>query len=163
MLFEAAGLPMNAFTPARPTIVPPVHADQRVAWEGHLPEVPDHAVRVEAAGFAGKPVFFVIAGPWTASSREAARCDAAASRPITSSLEALVMPALMLAGAVLARRNVKLGRGDRRGAFRAAAFVFFTILAAWLFRRHVMPLGSRHRADVRRHGLRRCSTRPCCG
>jgi hypothetical protein len=26
----------------------------------------------------------------------------------------------MLVGALLARRNVKLGRGDRRGAFRAA-------------------------------------------
>ena len=31
-----------------------------------------------------------------------------------------VMPGLMLVGALLARRNVKLGRGDRRGAFRAA-------------------------------------------
>jgi serine/threonine-protein kinase len=139
-LFEAAGLPMNAFTPARPTIVPPVHADQRMAWEGHLPELPDHAVRVEAAGFAGKPVYFVIAGPWTASSREAVVATPL-FKTITSSLEALVMPALMLAGAVLARRNVKLGRGDRKGAFRAAAFVFFTILAAWVFRRHVMPPG----------------------
>ncbi len=140
-LFEAAGLQMNAFTPTRPTIVPPVPADQRVAWEGRLPELPEHPVRVEAAGFAGKPVFFVIAGPWSVSAREGAR-PMPPFKMITSTLEALIMPALMLAGAVLARRNVKAGRGDRRSAFRAAAFVFFTILAAWLFRRHVMPIGT---------------------
>jgi hypothetical protein len=47
------------------------------------------------------------------------------------------MPALMVVGAVLARRNLKLGRGDRRGAFRAAAAVFFLQMAVWL-------LGSSH-------------------
>ena len=68
---------MNAFTPARPTIVPPVHADERVAWEGRLPEFPDHAVRVEAAGFAGKPVFFVDRRPVDRVVARGRRCDAA--------------------------------------------------------------------------------------
>jgi serine/threonine-protein kinase len=43
-----------------------------------------------------------------------------------------VMPALMVVGALPARRNIRLGRGDRRGAFRAASAVFVLIVLAWL-------------------------------
>jgi len=41
--------------------------------------------------------------------------------------------AVTLWSALLARRNVRLGRGDRRGAFRLGFFVFSVILLAWLF------------------------------
>jgi serine/threonine-protein kinase len=34
-----------------------------------------------------------------------------------------------------------MGRGDRRGAFRAASFLFYMLMAAWLLRTHVLPLG----------------------
>jgi hypothetical protein len=44
----------------------------------------------------------------------------------------------MVCAAVLARRNLRLGRGDRRGARRAAATVFFILMAAWVLSdRHV--------------------------
>jgi serine/threonine-protein kinase len=60
---------------------------------------------------------------------------------ITSAIAALVMPALMAVGALFARRNVKLGRGDRRGAFRAATAVFALLIGAWLLgNNHVGPL-----------------------
>ena len=39
------------------------------------------------------------------------------------------------------RRNLRLGRGDRRGALRAAAFIFICGMIAWLLRPHVMPVG----------------------
>jgi serine/threonine-protein kinase len=42
----------------------------------------------------------------------------------------------MLASALLAFRNVKLGRGDRRGAFRIAAFLLVVAFLAWLFASH---------------------------
>jgi serine/threonine-protein kinase len=138
VLFEAAGLAISSFTPSTPTVVPPVHAHERAAWEGRLAEVPDHTIRVEAASFAGKPVYFVIRGPWSRSAR-ALPPPTALFGTVTAALEALVVPALMLAGAVLARRNVKLGRGDRRGAFRVAAAVFLLLMVAWMLRRHVMP------------------------
>jgi serine/threonine-protein kinase len=132
-LFEAAGLQMSAFTPATPKWRPPVYADERAAWEGPVPEVPGGKLRVEAAAAGGRPVFFGIAGPWTVSSRDpATRRQPTTLERATGLITALVMPGLMLVGALLARRNVKLGRGDRRGAFRAAAAVFFLILLAWL-------------------------------
>jgi serine/threonine-protein kinase len=138
VLFEAAGLDISTFTPSTPTVVPPVHAHERAAWEGRFPEVPEHPIRVEAAAFSGKPVYFVTRGPWSRSARSLPPPTTLFST-VTAALEAFVVPALMLAGAVLARRNVKLGRGDRRGAFRVATSVFILLMAAWVLRRHVLP------------------------
>ena len=132
-LFDAAGLDMAAFTPASPRWVPAVFADERMAWEGRIPEVPDQVVRVEAAAAFGRPVFFGITGPWSRSVRTPAPAgNGSLLDRLTNLLAALIMPGLMLVGALLARRNVKLGRGDRRGAFRAAATVFLLLIAAWL-------------------------------
>ena len=130
-LFEAAALPPGAFSEVTPERVPLVFADERKAWEGRLPEQPDHAFRVEAGSHAGKPVYFVVAGPWSRSARAPA-----ASTPlfnlIISNLATIIMPALMLAGVVLSRRNVRLGRGDRHGAFRAAAVLFGLSVVSWV-------------------------------
>jgi tRNA A-37 threonylcarbamoyl transferase component Bud32 len=141
VLFELAGLPMASFTPARPVMRPTTFADERRAWEGRLPELPDHPIRIEAAAVDGRPVYFGITGPWTRSAREP-EGDPPLFNAITAALTALIVPGLMLAGALLARRNVKLGRGERRGAFRAAAFVFLLAMTAWLLRQHVMPLSA---------------------
>jgi tRNA A-37 threonylcarbamoyl transferase component Bud32 len=130
-LFAAASLPIESFAPAAPSFVPVVFADERKAWEGHVPEQPDHVIRVEAGAFAGRPVYFVVTGPWSRSSR-APQAATPTFNVVVSSLAALIMPALMVAGALLARRNVKLGRGDRHGAFRAASFLFMVTLASWL-------------------------------
>jgi len=131
-LFDLAGLPMDGFTPSTPAFVPQVHADQRVAWEGRTPEVGDHTVRVEAAATAGKPVFFVITGSWSESSRTPAAAPPSRFARVIGVLAALVMPALMLIGPILAYHNVTRGRGDRRGAFRAASAMFFLQIGAWL-------------------------------
>jgi hypothetical protein len=53
------------------------------------------------------------------------------------------MPALVVAAVVLARRNIKAGRGDRRGALRAAGIVLIASLVGWI-------LGATHFSDVGR-------------
>ena len=131
VLFDAADLKMSAFIPVTPLWRPPVYADERKAWEGRIPEVPGAVIRVEAAATAGRPVFFGITGPWTRSARTPSSVPAPLLNRITGIITGLVIPGLMLLGALLARRNVKAGRGDRRGAFRAAAAVFLFLLAAW--------------------------------
>ena len=132
-LFEAAGLPMATFTPVAPRWRPAVFADERMAWEGPLPDLPSTTVRIEAAATAGRPVFFAITGPWSRSMRVAVAPSPPLLTRITQAITALIMPALMLVGALLARRNLKTGRGDRRGAFRAAAVAFILLIGAWLF------------------------------
>ena len=145
LLFDATGLPMHAFTPVEPKWTPVVFADQRLAWEGRLPEQPEHLFRLEAAVLRGKPVSITINGPWTQSGRTP-RGQAPLFNRMLANAESIVMPALMIAAAVLARRNVKLGHGDRRGAYRAAAVLFATAMAAWLLRGPVGVLA----ADVDR-------------
>jgi serine/threonine-protein kinase len=129
-LFAAAGLPIDAFKPAPSRVIPPVYADERRAWEGSLPEAAGHVIRVEAAAAAGKPVFFALAGPWSRSARLGATTPSRFTRVI-SGLASLIMPALMVLGAVLARLNLKSGRGDRAGAFRVASVDFGLTIAAW--------------------------------
>ena len=65
-LFDAAGLEFEKFQPAATLLwVPNVYADDRMAWEGPLPGKPEVRLRVEAAGYHGRPAFFQVVGPWT--------------------------------------------------------------------------------------------------
>jgi tRNA A-37 threonylcarbamoyl transferase component Bud32 len=139
-LFAAAGIPMTAFTPVKPRWIPLVYADERAAWEGRLPNQPDITLRIDAAAYHGRPVFFSTSGPWSRSARSQPATGSIFTQ-VVDSIANVMMPALMVVGAVLARRNVRLERGDRVGAFRAASIVFITSLAAWL-------LGSTHVASL---------------
>jgi hypothetical protein len=140
ILFAAAGLPMAKFEAVAPKWVPPVYADERVAWEGRLPDQSDLIFRVEAAAAHGRPVYFGVTGPWSRAARSTPDAPAAFNR-FLSAVAGLVMPGLMVLGALLARHNLRLGRGDRRGAFRAASILFVATLVAWL-------LGATHVTDL---------------
>jgi tRNA A-37 threonylcarbamoyl transferase component Bud32 len=145
-LFEAAGLQMSAFTPVSPTYVPMVFADERMAWEGRLNEGSDQTFRIEASAYKGRPVAFEIVGPWSHSPRSAPIAPSIFDR-IVEGISSLVMPGLVVVAVVLAHKNIKAGRGDRRGALRASAVVFTASLAAWL-------LGAAHFADINREVAR---------
>ena len=53
-----------------------------------------------------------------------------------------ILIAILVGGAFVARRNIRLGRGDRKGATRLAAFVLTTVLMAWLLQVHHLSEGS---------------------
>ena len=131
-LFDAAGLDMRSFTAVSPQWVPPVFADDREAWEGRLPEVPDATVRIEAAAAQGRPVAFEIIGPWSRSTRTARPAAPPRFNRVVAGISTLISPGLMVVGTLFARRNIRLGRGDRRGAFRAATAVFVLIAVSWV-------------------------------
>ena len=141
-LFDAAGLQMSAFKPVAPTFNPIAFVDERAAWEGKLSEHADLLFRIEAAAYKGKPISFEIVGPWSRSGRGARPALPFFDR-IVNGISSLTLPGLMVAALVLARKNIKLGRGDRRAALRASAIVFVAGLVSWL-------LGATHFADVGR-------------
>jgi protein kinase-like protein len=145
-LFDAAGLQMSSFTPATPAWVPPMFADERMAWDGRLPEAPDDTVRIEAAAYKGRPVSFEITGPWSRSSRIAAPPLPLFNRAVQAFNGAL-LPALMIAGAVMAWQNLRARRGDRQGARVTALASLVLSLAAWV-------LGAAHFGDVGREVTR---------
>jgi len=126
-LFREADLDATRFRQVEPRRIPPVHADRRAAWQGTYPERPDVPIRVEAAAFGGRPVFLEIAGPW----RESPGTGGPGFRAMNATEAVLLMLCV-----ALARRNLRLGRGDRRGAWRLARLVFVLSLLVWLFSAH---------------------------
>ena len=123
-LFGAAGLDPARFAPATPREVPPLAFDARMAWTGTYAQSRSEQVRVEAASWQGKPVFFDITGDW----RQAANSSASAAH---LALFGVFTAILILGGAALVvGRNLRLGRGDRRGAMRVAGSIFLLSMAA---------------------------------
>jgi Protein kinase domain len=137
-LFSAAGLDPSKWAPAQPTWTPPVYSDARAAWTGTLAERPDIPMRIEAAAYRGKPVYFELIGPWTRAERMQPYQPAAGER-VYAVIGIVLLLAMLVVSAMLARRNLRLGRGDRRGAFRLAAFVFAALTVAGLFAGHHVP------------------------
>jgi hypothetical protein len=137
-LFAAAGLDPSAWPPAQPAWTPPVYGNVRAAWTGSLAGRPDIPMRIEAAAYRGKPVYFELIGPWTRPERMQPYQPTAGERTTVIILIVLLL-SMLVVGAMLARRNLRLGRGDRRGAFRLAAFVFAVWAVAWFFGAHHVP------------------------
>jgi len=130
ILLAEAGLDAAAFSPAQPQWLPPSYADARAAWVESKPERPDRPLSVEAAALRGRPIFFELAGPWSRPPRMARSAEltqAGRDFPL------LLLGILIAGGALIARRNLRLNRSDRRGALRLAAFVFVCSMLTWAF------------------------------
>ncbi|MGE5358092.1 MAG: protein kinase domain-containing protein [Bacteroidales bacterium] len=132
LLFQQAGLDPAKWTAVQPHWTPLLYADTRTAWTGVLPERPDVPMRIEAAAYRGKPVYWDLIGPWTRPGRMVAYIPSPGERATVILLSAL-LATLMVGGAFFARRNLRMGRGDRRGAVRLASLTFVLMAIAWLF------------------------------
>src|SRR3977135_3613584 len=112
---RAPGLDWSLCRPCEPRWSPRTYADVRAAWEGPHPERPGLTMRVEAASCRGRPVSFLWIGPWSRPSRDP---EGLAEPPAGNFVGGVLLLLCVLGGAVLARHNLRAGRGDRRGAFR---------------------------------------------
>jgi serine/threonine-protein kinase len=121
-LFREAGLEPSRFRRIEALFVPPVFADSRASWMGYYAARPEIQVRIDAAALHGRPVYFEIVGPWTLEPLRGFDL-------IGWELAAML---LLVAGLVLARRNLRLGRGDRRGALRLGGACFVLAMLQWL-------------------------------
>jgi len=122
-LFTEARLPVAQFSPVRPRWIPPIFADARAAWEGAYPERPDVPIRIEAAAALGKPVYFEIVAPWTRTRNEDVDPGSTSGERVGLLMRTVVGPFLSTVAVLLALRNLRLGRGDRRGAMRLSMFI----------------------------------------
>jgi hypothetical protein len=130
-LFDAAGLEISRFRETTPRWTPPGYADTRAAWIGHYPERPELEVRVEAAGYRDRAVYFQLLGEWSRAARMEPLQPSDALRLAQLLQNAVAIGVLILAVAI-ARRNLLLGRGDRRGARRLASTLLGTALLSFL-------------------------------
>jgi serine/threonine-protein kinase len=97
-------------------------------------------VRLEAAALAGRIVYFEAFYPWSRPARISPALLTATERATLVPLF-LTLAALIVGAGTVASRNVRAGRGDRRGARRLSIFVFAAMCVSWLFgERHVATL-----------------------
>ncbi len=92
-------------------------------------------MRIEAAAYQGKPVYFELIGPWTRPARMQPYQYTAGEKAFFLFFSVFLV-VLLVASAMLARRNLRLGRGDRQGAFQLASFVFTAWAVSWFFGAH---------------------------
>jgi hypothetical protein len=134
-LFAAAGLDRKALVESKPDVLPRSITDERLAWEGTFDDG-QGKMRIEAAGYQGRPVMFWILGDWDlAEGGQASQVN-----PVVRTIGVLIVAAIQIGAALLARLNVRRGRGDRSGAFRAWAVAFGALVISWVIAPHVNGL-----------------------
>jgi len=121
--FAEAGLDMSRFSLAGPKWLPPVPFDRLSDWEGTESQQQSMPLHVTAASYHGKPVYFQLIGPWSRPARMQESPQTLVQR-IAAATFTLLLLALLFGGLFLARRNIRLGRGDRKGATRIAVVIF---------------------------------------
>ena len=133
-LFAFAGLDFSRFQSTEPLWNWLATSDTRLAWTGQWPES-GRPLRVEAAALGGRPVAFMLAGPWRKPWRMPPPSPARVNATIVM-LFALAISILCAAG-LLALRNLRSGRGDRHGAARLAIGMTTVLLALWVCQVHL--------------------------
>src|SRR5438552_9152457 len=121
VLLSAAGLDPDKLQPAEPNWQELGSFDARAAWTGTWPGT-ERSLRVEAAAWRSRPVYFLLVGLWTRPARmqpfEPTRGEKIAE------VFFMVLTVVAIFGALFfARKNHFSGRGDRRGAFRLGVFI----------------------------------------
>lgn len=139
LAFTEAGLDRARFTEIAPVWNPPLYADRVAAWSGTWDQSDTARVRVDAAVYDGRLVWFDAVGASRRPDRELQAPATPTDRAIQYMFFVLSI-SVMGGGIFLGVRNVRLGRSDRRGAWRLALFVFAGFDLLWL-------LGAKHFSD----------------
>ena len=146
-VLELTGIDVESLEPVEPAANPPLNCGLQKAWEGSYPNQVEMPIRIEACLAGGRPVYLEVMPPWNprvsalaegetvSNRREEARRVERIGIPVL----ALIFFGILTGGALLARRNLRLGRADRRGALRLAIFLFLAELLNNLVQAHYGP------------------------
>jgi serine/threonine-protein kinase len=139
LLFKAAGLDQDKF----PEEVEPdwnylSYSDERVAWVEKMPYLLSVPMRIDATAWQGKPISWRMTIPAWQNLLIPASPSSDSQWSVFNRVRTR-MPFMCIGMAIiifLARRNLRMGRGDRRGANRIAFFYFTLSGLVWLFAEH---------------------------
>lgn len=134
LMLEEAGIPLDRVSERDIDWVPPVPYEFRRTWQAADSGL---AYDITAASFNGQPVYFRVA---PAGSKPGAAVVTRSQRLRGLSFLSAVA-VLAIGGMYLARRNLRRGRGDRKGALRIAGFIFASGFLTWLFSAHHVAAG----------------------
>jgi hypothetical protein len=133
VVFHAAGLDVAAFHETTPTMLPRHAADEVHAWKGPHPVIPATELTVQIATWKGRVTQAEVEFPSPGSTGDGSPAGWRKIRGL------FMMAAQGLAGffgIMLARRNWKKERVDKRGALRIASFSFVLSMITWAGRVH---------------------------
>ena len=140
VLFTAAGLDPAKLQRSQPAWTSLAQSDTRVAWIGTWPGT-ERPLRVEAASFQGKPVFFSLIGDWTKPQRMISTEKKTLGQQFARIFGLVVLCVCLVGSGLLARWNYRQGRGDREGALRLAVVIFGLQIGLFLCRAHLPTFG----------------------
>ncbi len=142
-LFRLAGLDMARFSEDRPRYQRFLAPDRRRAWIGTFADQPGVPMHVEAGSYEGRPVLFNVA---TVASVSTLGSPPVRQVPrLGQKLSAIAQPLVILLVVIISvratRRNMQLGRADRRGALRFGALCFGLFLVGNALQSHTLFTG----------------------
>jgi serine/threonine-protein kinase len=132
---RAIGFDISQWPETAPKFTPHYAFDWQKAWKGQHPA--QHIdLTVQAAAWRGKITDLQVLSPWSEPWRE----PESYARDWRQSARMLVVRVIyglvFLFSAFVAARNLRAGRGDRRGAWRLSAAYFILMGAAWMCSAH---------------------------
>jgi serine/threonine-protein kinase len=134
-MFGEAGLDLREFVRLEPDRTPLVPHNTRLAWV----QTSSGRLRITAATLDGKAVQFDVAS--SGAPAEVARGPVSTGRsPVGEAALWALIVSIFVGGAVLARHNLRLGQGDRRGAMRLSIFVVHVGVLSAILRAHHVPI-----------------------
>ena len=133
-LLAAAGMDPAQFHSVDPEWTGLAVCDQRAAWVGTYPQDPN-PLRVEAATWRGRLVYFQMISPWTRAERMQPP-QPTKTEKIGQVIGVTLLCLIAIGACLLARHNIRIGRGDWRSAFRLTGFLFCLYLLSWVFGTH---------------------------
>jgi serine/threonine-protein kinase len=136
-VFRAAGLDRANFTEIAPAFVPAGAADELHAWKGPHPKIPNLDLTVEMAAWKGRLTTVHVVDNWKGDP------PPGPAQSVTSQVRGIIQLVMaasgVLAAILLARRNWRLGRIDRKGALRIGSARFFMGVVIWIGTVHAVP------------------------
>jgi len=137
-VFRAAGLDMATFTETPPAALPHGPADQLRAWKGTHPGLPKTELIVEIGSWKGRITMVRVRFPFDKPDAVGQTQRSLPAKLLGTGSLVMITGGLASA-ALLARRNWKLGRADRKGAIRVAGARFLLASIAWVGAVHFVP------------------------
>ena len=136
-VFRLSGLDLAKFTETKPQFAPRGAADQVRAWQGPHPTIPGLDLTVEMASWKGRITTVHVLNRWKQNA--AAPTGTSASAQVRGLVLILTAAMGVLACILMARRNWKMGRIDRKGALRIGVARFLLGMVVWLGTVHAIP------------------------
>jgi predicted Ser/Thr protein kinase len=134
---RAIGFDISQWPETTPKFTPRYAFDWQKAWKGQIPTLPID-LTVQAAAWHGKITDLEVLSPWSKAWHE----PESHARNWKQSAPALVVNVIyglvFLFSAFMAARNLRAGRGDRRGAWRLSVAYFILMGATWICSAHWM-------------------------